>query len=223
MSKKTARFAEIIGWAITIITPFMVLMLSIRMLITPLFAMIEYRMPGFPEDPYGFTTQDRLRWSEPSIKYLINNRDISFLEDLKFDSGEPIYNSRELSHMVDVKNLVTAMRFVLAGGMVLLLILSFGLVRIKDRNAVRRAYYRGGWAVLILMGTILLFVMLSFTHLFTWFHQLFFQSGTWMFYTSDTLIRLFPMRFWRDAFIFVGILSLIIASLIIILNRRKDT
>ncbi|MEJ2126169.1 MAG: hypothetical protein P8X84_01420 [Candidatus Bathyarchaeota archaeon] len=28
-----------------------------------------------------------------------------------------------------------------------------------------------------------------------WFHQLFFTSGTWTFYTSDTLIRLFPMRF----------------------------
>lgn len=219
--KQKTMLSEIIGWVITIILPFIVLMLSIRLMMTPLFARFEYGMPGFPEDPFGFSLHDRLKWSEPSINYLVTNEDISYLENLNFDNGEPIYNTRELSHMVDVKNLVTLMRNGLAGGMLLLLAFSIVLGLMKDKSDVQKAYLRGGWAVFILIGTILLFVALSFSQLFTWFHQLFFSSGTWLFYTSDTLIRLFPMRFWRDAFIFVGVLSLIIAGLIIILNHTR--
>jgi uncharacterized membrane protein len=34
---------------------------------------------------------------------------------------------------------------------------------------------------------------------FVAFHQVFFAAGTWTFEYSDTLIRLFPNRFWFDA------------------------
>jgi uncharacterized membrane protein len=36
--------------------------------------------------------------------------------------------------------------------------------------------------------------------LFVGFHQLFFDPNTWTFLFSDTLIRLFPERFWQVAF-----------------------
>ena len=77
-------------WIIIILTPFFILMLSIRLMITPLYAKIEYQMPGFPEDPFGFTRSDRLTWSEPSIKYLVNEEDISYLSALRFENGDPI-------------------------------------------------------------------------------------------------------------------------------------
>ncbi len=54
--------------AIVILVPFILIMTLVRLLLTPLFLQIEYRMPGFPLDPYGFTLQDRLQWSGyPSI------------------------------------------------------------------------------------------------------------------------------------------------------------
>jgi uncharacterized membrane protein len=43
--------------------------------------------------------------------------------------------------------------------------------------------------------------------MFVAFHNVFFEAGTWQFLFSDTLIRLFPERFWRDTFIAVGVLS----------------
>jgi len=48
----------------------------------------------------------------------------------------------------------------------------------------------------------------SFGVLFVAFHNIFFASGTWLFEYTDTLIRLFPERFWRDIFIYVGLFSL---------------
>jgi integral membrane protein (TIGR01906 family) len=43
---------------------------------------------------------------------------------------------------------------------------------------------------------------------FVAFHQVFFAPGTWTFNTSDTLIRLFPEKFWFDAVLTISGLSL---------------
>jgi integral membrane protein (TIGR01906 family) len=66
------------------------------------------------------------------------------------------------------------------------------------------AISRGGWLTIGLILAVLAAVMISFDALFTAFHRLFFTGDTWLFYFSDTLIRLFPMRFWRDGFIMMG-------------------
>ena len=213
-------FSKIFYGFVSILTPLVILMISVRVLITPLFPRIEYRLPGFPEDPYGFTLEDRLRWSEPSINYLVNSEGIEYLRSLRFEDGDPIYNDRELSHMADVKSVVTGMRIGLAVSVVILLIITFIFFKRGDKMLIVQAYNSGGWGVLGLMGAILIFVFISFNQLFTWFHQIFFESGTWQFYTSDTLIRLFPMRFWRDAFIYVGILSAILSVMTIVITRK---
>jgi integral membrane protein (TIGR01906 family) len=217
--KNTLR--RTLGWVVIVLTPLVLLMISVRLLITPIFAQMEYRMPGFPDDPFGFTMADRLEWSAPSIKYLVNNEGIDFLGDLTFDDGEPIYNANELSHMEDVKTVVTGMRIGLAVSAVVLLGIIVLAVKKGWRHEVLRAFRRGGWATVGLIAAILIFVAVAFDPLFTWFHKIFFQDGTWMFYTSDTLIRLFPMRFWQDAFIAVGVFSLVFAGLLILLIKPK--
>ncbi|HCU57916.1 MAG TPA: TIGR01906 family membrane protein [Anaerolineaceae bacterium] len=213
---------NILGWAVTVLMPLMVLMFSVRLLITPFFAKVEYRMPGFPEDPYGFSLEDRLKWSAPSIEYLVNSEGITFLGTLVFEDGEPIYNASELSHMEDVKAVVTGMRMALAGLMIGLVVVSGIAVRKGRRNTLLLAIRRGGWGVLGLIAVVLLLLVVNFDQLFTWFHQMFFTSGTWQFYTSDTLIRLFPMRFWQDAFIAVGGISLAIGILLIVFCKPKQ-
>jgi len=221
--KISKKLSGLLGWIITILIPVIILMISIRLMISPAFAQIEYRLPGFPDDPYGFTLDDRKRWSEPAINYLVNSEGIEFLEVLKFDNGEPIFIDRELSHMQDVKAVVTGMRIALVGVVVVVSGVTVVMVKSGKRDQVLKAYRHGGWGLVGLIAAILIFVTLNFDQLFTWFHQLFFESGTWQFYTSDTLIRLFPMRFWQDAFIFVGLLSLILAGLIILLCREPKS
>jgi integral membrane protein (TIGR01906 family) len=58
-----------------------------------------------------------------------------------------------------------------------------------------------------LLAAILIFVLVAFGVIFVMFHNIFFESGTWTFLFSDTLIRLFPERFWRDTFLAVGLLA----------------
>ncbi len=47
-----------------------------------------------------------------------------------------------------------------------------------------------------------------FWNFFAGFHSLFFTGDSWLFSYSDTLIRLFPIRFWQDAFLFAAIIAL---------------
>ena len=206
---------------VTILTPLVILMLAIRVLIMPSYAQFAYSLPNFPMDPYGFSLEDRLRWSQPSIAYLVNTEDISYLAELNFDSGVPIYNARELVHMEDVKTVVTGMRVALAISMVILLLITVSAVRGCWMQRLKSAFYMGGWAVIGLILAILLFVAMNFNTLFTWFHKVFFEDGTWQFHPSDTLIRLFPMRFWQDAFILVGVISLLIGSLLLFATREN--
>ena len=212
---------RVMRWVATILTPLMILMIVVRVMINPVFAKIEYQMPGFPDDPFGFTLEDRLEWSKPSISYLVNTEGIEYLQELTFEDGTPIYNADELSHMEDVKTVVVWMRTVLSVLMLILVWITYAEVRKGRRLEMLAAFRRGAWATIGLIALILIFVTVAFDNLFTWFHMLFFKSGTWMFYTSDTLIRLFPMRFWQDAFIAVGVLSLIASGLILILTKQR--
>jgi uncharacterized membrane protein len=47
-----------------------------------------------------------------------------------------------------------------------------------------------------------------FWDFFTLFHALFFEGDSWLFLNSDTLIRLFPIRFWQDAFLLGALIAL---------------
>ena len=96
----------ILSYLTSLLIPIALIGTALRILLTPLFFNIEYRMPYFPADEYGMTQQERLHWAPFAVKYLVNNSDISYLGDLKFENGTPLFNERELKHMADVKNVV---------------------------------------------------------------------------------------------------------------------
>jgi integral membrane protein (TIGR01906 family) len=173
----------------------------------PIFLNFEYSTPNFPPDRYGFTQEDRLAWSRIALDYLVNSADISFLGDLRFADGAPVYNPRELQHMVDVKIAVQAALWVWRLSLVVLVVLGLWAWQGRWVGAFRLGLSRGGWLTVALLGASIMFVLLSFGVFFVAFHNVFFDPGTWVFNYSDTLIRLFPERFWRDIFIYIGILA----------------
>jgi integral membrane protein (TIGR01906 family) len=198
---------KVLSWGVTLILPLALTFLGVRLLLTHAFPEIEYRLPGFPADEYGFTLTERLHWSTISIDYLLNNADISFLGNLKFPDGTALFNTRELSHMHDVKNVVQPALWVGYGAW--LVILGLGLwARFGGWWwEFLRGIQRGGWFTVGLVAVLGILAGISFWQFFTVFHELFFSGDSWLFLYSDTLIRLFPMQFWQDAFLFVGVLD----------------
>ncbi len=207
-------------WLVALMVPFLLILTVARLLFTPPSVQIVYRLPGFPEDVYGFTLEDRLHWSRISLEYLFNDAGIEFLADQQLPDGSPLYNQRELSHMVDVKVLFQQAMRVLS-------VLLFGMAALavwawlgKWMPTFVRGLGLGGRLTIGLVLLILVAVAVSFTALFTTFHRIFFTGDTWLFLYSDTLIRLFPMPLWEAVFISVGVFTLLGAALLILLEKK---
>ena len=205
----------ILSYLVSLFVPLALIGTALRILLSPIFINVEYRMPYFPADEYGFTQQDRLKWAPFALEYLVNSSDISYLGDLKFTDGTRLYNERELSHMADVKNVVQgALRawYISLVILILLAILAWRGQWIPDYiNGLRRG---GIWMIglAVVLGLIAGVGIVAnpnvFEQFFIFFHSLFFKGNSWLFEFSDTLIRLFPIRFWEDAFLWAAILAL---------------
>ena len=201
--------------------PFIILTGGVRLIMSPAFAEFEYNRSSFPLDPYGMEIQERKQWAGYSIRYLTNNEPIDYLGNLQTFQGQKIFTESELSHMLDVKEVVQGALlawYVIIGLSVA--ILGWFLI-MGQWSSMRQAFQAGGWVTLSLIGALLIFLLISFDTLFTRFHQLFFAEGTWLFDESSTLIRLFPFVFWRDAFALVLIFTLLVGILLVVVTRKR--
>lgn len=215
---------RILRWWITLAVPIILIMGNVRLMMSSLWLQVEYNRPGFPADPYGFTTDERLLYGRQAIDYLIYREDIAFLGALRFNDGYPLFNERELIHMRDVQILtfwanVTSLLIASTA-----FIATLVLIRLGQIADLRRALQHGAWLTLALLLTVVVFALFGWELFFTGFHQLFFADGTWYFLTSDTLIRLFPEQFWFDTALAIGFLTILQASTILAaswLIRRK--
>jgi len=183
------------------------LLTGVRLLLTDAFVTLEYNMPGFPEDPYGMTKAERLEYAPIALEFLLNGADESFLGDLTFPDGTPLYNERELSHMVDVQVLTVRFLNVWYVSIALLAALVVWAWQGKWQREFMRMLSNAGLTTIVVLGSLILLLLLSFDLVFVNFHRVFFEGDSWLFLYSDTLIRLFPERFWLDAFILVGVFT----------------
>ncbi|MBL8101890.1 MAG: TIGR01906 family membrane protein [Anaerolineales bacterium] len=207
--------SNILSYFVSLLTPLALIGLALRILLTPIYYTVEYNMPYFPADEYGFTKADRLQWAPYAVEYLVNGADISYLGNLQFEDGTPLYGERELSHMEDVKGVVQGALRVWYVSVAILIALAVLASRTGRTLEYLNALKRGGLWMIGLAITLGLIagagILLNpdiFWLFFSWFHSLFFEGDSWLFYYSDTLIRLFPIRFWQDAFLAAAVIAL---------------
>jgi integral membrane protein (TIGR01906 family) len=199
--RQTSAGITAVGWLVVLALPLALVLLNARLLMSRAYLRWEYNRPGFPPDPYGFTTQERLTYAPLALDYLFNDAGIDFLAEQTLPDGSPLYNQRELAHMQDVKAVA---RQLTVAGLAALVVVVAGVIglawRPETRPVLRLMLLRGGLltAGLVILGVAS--VAIGFRAFFTQFHALFFEGQTWIFPTSDTLIRLVPEEFWIDAF-----------------------
>jgi len=209
------KSSTVLSYFVSLLVPLALIGAALRILLSPLFINVEYRLPYFPADDYGMTQQERLHWAPFALNYLVNGADITYLGDLKFEDGSSLYNERELSHMADVKKVVLGALH--TWYLCLTLVALLGLLAYRGKwipdfvHAVRRG---GMWmiglaiALGLVAGVGIAINPEVFWEFFTLFHKVFFTGDSWLFYYSDTLIRLFPIRFWEDAFLWAAVITL---------------
>ncbi|MDX1413916.1 MAG: TIGR01906 family membrane protein [Candidatus Promineifilaceae bacterium] len=199
------RIYSIIRWVVALAIPFFLTLGTVRFL-------IAWESPSYPQyeygriapDRFGFTQQERLELADATLSYLQRpeaaGEVIYLLEDLRIPGTDtPLYNEREIGHMLDVKNVADIFKRVLwflaiivVGGLIIL------WIKPETRDLGAKAVKQGGIFAVALVGLIIFFMFVAWSMAFTLFHNLFFSAGTWTFNYSDSLIRLFPEQFWFD-------------------------
>ena len=206
--------ARVLQVMIAVFFPVMVLAAAIRAVATPLFLWAEYHRPGFPADTFGFSTDDRMTYGSYAVDYLLNFSSPRYLADLVGDGGEPLYLASEVSHMADVKTVLTV-AFVTATAMAVLSILGALYLARRSPGGIRRSLFAGALVTLVLVAVLLVLAVLGWEQFFTQLHTIFFANGNWTFRLDDTLIRLFPAQFWMDAGIVIAALVLLTCAVVI--------
>ena len=192
------RLVAIARWLITLtLLPFLLLS-NLHILFSPAFINYEYSKGSWPLPP-RYTDEERREVAQATLYYLRSAEDVSYLRGLTDERG-PLYNERELKHLVDVK--VVARRAFHIHGLLLVLMgvaVAFLILYPPGRRALPASLLRGSlltWFLLALLG---LFAATSFDAFFVRFHHIFFEGNSWLFNPYDTLIQLFPLPFWFDA------------------------
>lgn len=215
------RWSHLIQWLLILTLPFLLSVANFRITNGHWFVRWEYGKAGFPPDRdfptrgRAFTTEERTRLAEVCVDYLAPGAPIALLADLRLPDGDPAFNERELSHMEDVQVAFTQMTIIAAIG-ALVWIGGFVALAIppRTRKFAATALLISGLFTLGLLVVIGVVMVVSWDKFFAAFHALFFESGTWYFDYSDTLIRLFPIRFWMDVAIVAVVLLVVEAVLI---------
>ncbi len=210
------RFLPLGATLIALAVPFVLVLGSVRLVMTETYLRLEYHKPDFPTDTYGFTLDDRLYYAPFAAQYLLNGAGIDYLRALKKPDGSPLYTEIELKHMVDVKLVAQGAGLILAGTLILLIAMTLVLGHSSlGRRVWQRGMVSGATLTLVLLAGLALYVILDWDRFFASFHNLFFSEGSWQFDYADSLIRLYPIRFWQDTALTVGALSAIGAVLAI--------
>ena len=193
---------------ITVLLPVLLVIGSVQLLNTDEYLAFEYGKASFPADPFGFESTQRLDYASVNFSYVRENQPIDALARLRL-GDQPIYNARELKHMEDVQKTyqMTTRIWHFALGITLLAGLALAW-EVETRPALLAALRAGGLLTVAVIVVVGILTVAAWQFWFVTFHQFFFDPGTWSFNTSDTLIRLFPEKFWFDAALTISGLSL---------------
>jgi integral membrane protein (TIGR01906 family) len=190
---------------ILILGPVVFIGLPVRGAFTEWFVEWEYSREDFPEDPYGMDPDYRLKLAKLGLRAVLSEEGMEEFKRAKLPDGRPAFNEREIRHMEDVKELLDIFFPLVYGSAVLFLI---ALLILRDPGLVGKALIISSIVSLTLLASALLLSITNYDLAFETFHLYLFDPHSWRFHYTDTLLRLYPMKFWYDATILVILSSM---------------
>jgi integral membrane protein (TIGR01906 family) len=222
---------RVVRWLVVLAMPFFLGFTMIGLIVNDWYPRWAYNQPSVPPDRFGFTPEERLDLALVAVDYLKQpepaEQVIWMLEQQRLPgTDQPLYNQRELDHMIDVKHLTDSISrlnslaaFLVAAGLVFLLVWP------ETRPQGYKALMHGGIATVVVLLSIAAFIFLGWDIFFRLFHEVLFPPDSWSFAYTESLIRLFPEMFWFNlgAILSLGtlLLGIIAATAGYLLLRRR--
>lgn len=164
---------------------------------------LNYRFGNLPPDQWGMGYEERLSIAKLGLRSVLSD------EGMQEFINSGLFREKEIKHMQDVKELLSVVFKVLYLGGPLWLILFFSL---KDKRKMGLTLLLGATLTEIFVIFVLVFSLLNYDLLFEAFHNFFFDPYSWRFFDEDMLLRVYPMKFWYNATLWVGVFAFILNS-----------
>ena len=182
---------------IAVVVPPTLIANSLRALATETFTRRE--LGRLEPDRYGLTDDQREALALTGLESIRPGSDgIVLLERATLPDGSPAFNARELSHMRDVRSVFGVVLRGELAVIAVLAVLGVGLAWTRFRTVVPGGLLAGSLATIGVAILAVPLILLGFDTFFTGFHEIFFEGDSWRFSNTDTLIRVYPERFWED-------------------------
>jgi integral membrane protein (TIGR01906 family) len=137
--------------------------------------------------------------------------------------GIPVLDDRERSHMRDVRGVFAGFFALVAIAAIVLVVAARRAIGTGARRALWRQVSSGARGLAIGLAVAGAISVLAFDAAFEVFHRLFFSSGSYTFDPgTDRLVQLFPMTFWSETAMAVGVVTLAVA-LVTMWRARRNT
>lgn len=155
------------------------------------------------------------------VRYFTSGDPASLLDIRVTVSGgesQPLYNEREVIHMLDVKQLFQFFFRVHEVAFAYIVVYVAGVYLWSREQSLRRLARQAvtaGIVTAVALGLAAIAMLVGFDQLFTAFHVVSFANDFWQLDpTRDRLVQMFPMGFWFDVSIGVGVLSIVQGGLV---------
>jgi integral membrane protein (TIGR01906 family) len=193
---------------------------NIRLVANPWFINFEYNRPGFPDDGYGFKREQRTPLALAGLYSVVpEGAGLIELEQARLPNGEPAFTAREIKHMQDVRILMAQVFPAATIIVAALIVLAIAFRKSETyRDTVPQGVRAGATLTLILLAGLIAYILINFDAFFLQFHQLFFEGDSFAFRYDDTLIRLYPEQLWSDASILIGVLTGVMAAVLLAIS-----
>lgn len=191
--KQASPISTLLQWLITLLLPYVLVISSLYIFMTPQFIQWQYAQPDFPPADL-FTPAQREYNAIETVLYTRGERTEAQLRALG------VYNEREIKHLVDVYKVSSPLLF-LNPIFIFMIALAFILLWRKKETRTRagKGLFYGGILTFVLVTLVGLFAVFAFDRFFVAFHRVFFEGDTWLFNLSDSLIQFYPVLFWMKA------------------------
>jgi len=199
---------RLISVILVIVFPYISLGLSARIAFSEKFIEWEYSKKDFPRDRWGMEKEERLKLAKLGLKAVMSDEGMEEFKNAKLKNGRKAFTQRETKHMGDVKRFLS---FFFPSVYILALFWISGVILLKSFEVL---IWSGVFNTFFLAFLGIL-TFINYNKAFEVFHNILFDPYSWRFRYSDTLIRIYPMKFWYDGTVFVAVLSFLFGAIVL--------
>jgi len=185
---------------VVLLSPIVFIGLPTRIAFNEWFIEWEYSKADFPKDRYGMEDEYRKHLAKLGLRAVLSDEGMEEFKRATLPDGRKTFNHREIKHMEDVKGFLSVFFPVFYASLVVCVL---ALLYIGDLRIIGKTLIASSLFSLSLTTAVAVFSVTNYDLAFELFHNYVFDPYSWRFRYSDTLLRIYPMKFWYDGTIFV--------------------